>query len=61
MLNAWRKGKWIRVGPDASALPPERGCPQPQHIPKGAGLQTLGQCCMVGAAVVGDSRAPALS
>jgi hypothetical protein len=42
-------------------LPPERGCPQPQHVRKGAGLLRVGQACVVGTAAAEDSRAPAAS
>jgi hypothetical protein len=42
-------------------LPPERGCPQPQHERKGADPGAVGQACAVGAAAAEDSRAPAAS
>ena len=42
-------------------LPPEHGCPQPQHVAGGAGLGTLGQGCVFGVAAAEDSRAPAAS
>src|SRR5208282_3207838 len=42
-------------------LPPERGCPQPQHVRKGLGPGTLGRRCVAGAAAAGNSRAPAAS
>ncbi len=50
----------ILTPPLVSALgaAPERGCPQPQHVRKGVGLEILVQRCVFGAAAAGDSRAP---
>ena len=44
----------------ARGTSPERGCPQPQHAPKGLDVGTLGQLWLVAAAAAGDSRAPVL-
>ena len=43
----------------ASGTLPERGCPQPQRVPKGLGLGIIRQRGVVRDAAAGDSRAPA--